>query len=144
MVRLLVKSKKEHYTADACVVWCYDNRFWKAFQNLLEDQKIKYFDPIFIAGGSKSIASPDDESERNFVLKQIELSIKLHNASHIILMNHSDCGGYGGLKFSSEEEEYLFHKKELEEARKVVQERFPKIRVKAIFVGFEEIWFLDE
>ncbi len=140
---LKVKTEKDHYTAGACVVWCYDNRFWNLFNEFLKAQEIKNFDPIVIAGGSKSLASPDNESEREFLLKQIELSIKLHHTDRVILMNHSDCGGYGGLKkFGDEEKEFTAHKGELEAARKVVESRFPGIRIDTVFADFEGIQFI--
>ncbi len=144
MEKLEVKSEKKHYKADAAVVWCYDNRFWKAFHYFLGNEGIKNFDPIVVAGGTKSIASPENESERAFMMKQIELSIKLHHTPRVILMNHSDCGGYGGLGAfdNNEHQESSFHQEELTKAKKLVQENFPNVRVDAIFVDFQGIKFI--
>ncbi len=141
-----IKSKlsNHHYVADAAIVWCYDNRFWKSFGKLLEKEKLKHFDPIVIAGGAKSLASPAKKSEREFLLKQIELSIKLHRTPRVILMNHADCGAYGGLKtFGNDvEKEFSTHEKELGNAKKMIQKRFPKVRVDIIFVNFTGITFI--
>jgi hypothetical protein len=54
-------------------------------------------DPIKIAGGAKSLASPEQESDREFILDQIRKSMQLHGTTRAILMAHSDCGAYGNL-----------------------------------------------
>src|SRR5208282_4717604 len=54
-------------------------------------------DPIKIAGGAKCLASPEHETDREFVLDQIRKSTRLHGTNRVILMVHSDCGAYGGL-----------------------------------------------
>ncbi len=144
MEKLMVEADKKHYIADAAIIWCYDNRFWKSFQYFLESERIKNFDPIIVAGGTKSIASPESESERKFMMKQIELSIKLHHTPRVVLMNHSDCGGYGGLKtFNNDEhQEFSAHKEELQRAKRLVEKDFPNIRVDTVFVNFEGIKFI--
>jgi hypothetical protein len=50
-------------------------------------------DPIKIAGGAKCLASPEPESDREFVLDQIRKSMRLHETKRVILMVHSD-GAY--------------------------------------------------
>lgn len=50
-----------------------------------------------MAGGAKSLASPEHEADREFLLAQVEKSIRLHGTDRVILMLHSDCGAYGGL-----------------------------------------------
>lgn len=138
------KLSSHHYTADAAVVWCYDNRFWKSFRTLVEKEGLKHFDPIVVAGGAKSIASPNKKAEREFLLKQIEISIKLHHTSRVILMNHVDCGAYGGSKtFGNDvEREFSTHEKELEAAKKLIKKKFPKVKVDIVFVNFTGIQFI--
>ena len=138
------KLSSHHYIADAAIVWCYDNRFWRSFGALIEKEGLKHFDPIIVAGGAKSIASPSKKTEREFLLKQIELSIKLHHTPRVILMNHTDCGAYGGSKtFGNDvEKEFSTHEKELEKAKKLIKKHFPKVKVDVVFVGFENIRFL--
>jgi hypothetical protein len=71
-------SPSEKYHCDAAVVWCYDNRFELAFRKLLKRIGIEHADPIRVAGGAKCLATPDQESEREFVLEQIRKSMRLH------------------------------------------------------------------
>ena len=94
---LTVSSPREHYTADAAVVWCFDHRFRGALLEFIQKKKIKNDDLICVAGGLQALASGNGV-EQEFVLSQIHASLKLHAPSKIYLMVHSDCGKYGGLK----------------------------------------------
>ncbi len=90
-------SPREKYHCDAAILWCFDNRFELAFRKFLKRIGVVNSDPIKIAGGAKCLASPDQETDRQFVLEQIRKSIRLHGTNRVILMVHSDCGAYGGL-----------------------------------------------
>jgi hypothetical protein len=57
------ESSRERYECDAAILWCFDNRFDLAFHKFLKRIGIKYSDPIKIAGGAKSLASPELESD---------------------------------------------------------------------------------
>src|SRR5579871_5144375 len=136
-------STREQYQCDAAIVWCYDNRFDLAFQKFLHKIGIQYSDPIKIAGGAKSLASPERESDREFVLEQIRLSMKLHGTRRVILMLHSDCGAYGGLQkgFGGDENaEFVNHRSELIKATKALRDVFPDMEVNSFFVNFEGVW----
>jgi carbonic anhydrase len=90
------------------------------------------------------LASPRNSFDREFVIEQIRLSIKLHAAKRIILTNHSDCGAYGGLAaFESKTQiEAEHHAKELHTAVNLVRKIFPPVTVNAYLVDFEAVWEL--
>ena len=90
-------APREKYLCDAAVVWCFDNRFDLGFRKFLKRIGVTNSDPIKIAGGAKCLASPELETEREFVLDQIRKSMRLHGTRRVILMLHSDCGAYRGL-----------------------------------------------
>src|SRR5258708_1301572 len=90
-------SPREKYHCDASVGGCFDNRFDTVGRKLLKRIGVVQPDPIKIAGGAKSLSSPDQEFHRAFVLDQIQKSIRLHGTNRAILVLHSDCGAYGGL-----------------------------------------------
>jgi hypothetical protein len=135
-------SPAEAYQAGAAVIWCFDDRFTLAVQKFLKRRAIGHVDSIRVAGGAKSLASPADESERNFVLDQLRLSRKLHSTERVILIAHSDCGAYGGLeRFAGDaiaEREY--HRGELERARDLIQSALPEVAVECLFVDFDGVW----
>ena len=135
-------SPREPYTCDAAIVWCFDNRFDLGFRKFLQRIGVVYSDPIKIAGGAKSLASPSQESDREFVIDQIRTSIKLHGTKRAILMLHSDCGAYGGLAAFQGDTmaEFRNHRDELHRAAAYLKSAIPGINVEVYFVNFEGIW----
>ena len=119
--------------------------FRSASRKLLKRIGVVQPDPIKIAGGAKSLASPDQEFHRDFVLDQIRKSIRLHGTERVILMLHSDCGAYGGAgAFDSPEAERLHHRAELRRATETLRKAIPEITVDPYFVDFEGVWTLAE
>jgi hypothetical protein len=102
-------------------------------------------DPIKVAGGAKYLASPEHETDREFVLDQIRKSMRLHGTTRVVLMVHSDCGAYGGLAgFGGDAEaEAGHHEAELRRAAANLRRAIPGVEVKAYFVDFEGIWEAD-
>ena len=135
-------SPREKYRCDAAIVWCFDNRFDLAFRKFLKQIGVQYSDPIKVAGGAKCLASPSQESDREFVLDQIRTSIRLHETKRVILMLHSDCGAYGGLEaFDGDlQAEADHHRDELKLAKASLAAAIPEVQVDAYFVNFEGVW----
>ena len=79
-------APRDKYQCDAAILWCFDNRFELGFRKFLKRIGVNYSDPIKIAGGAKCMASPEHESDREFVLEQIRKSIRLHGTRRVILM----------------------------------------------------------
>lgn len=138
-------APREKYLCDAAVVWCFDNRFNTGFTKFLKRLGIANPDPIKIAGGAKSLATPENESDREFVLEQIRKSIRLHGTRLVILKLHSDCGAYGGLEaFGGDPQvEAQHHEAELRRAAQTLLEAIPGLAVRAYFVDFEGVWEVE-
>src|SRR5580700_360025 len=136
-------APREKYHCDAAVVWCFDNRFQLGLTKYLKRQGILNTDPIKIAGGAKSLASPEHESDREFIVEQIRKSIRLHGTKLAILMLHSDCGAYGGLAGGFDGDaaaEARHHEEELRRAADCLREAIPGLEVQSYFVDFEGVW----
>ena len=84
------------YRSDAVAVYCFDDRFTLVVQKFLRRLMLDRVDTIRVAGGARAFASPDRESEKNFLLDQLRLSRKLHDTGRVILIAHCDCGACGG------------------------------------------------
>lgn len=138
-------SPREHYHCDAVVVWCFDQRFELALRKLLKSTGVMHPDTIRVAGGAKCLASPDQESEREFVIDQIRKSIRLHGTNRAMLMVHSDCGAYGGLAaFGGDAQaETRHHVEELRRAAECIRQTFPGLAVSCYSVDFEGVWTPD-
>ena len=128
----------EHYVADACVVWCFDDRFSGLLGKLAKG--FKNFDLVKIAGGAKALAG-DASPERDFVLSQIKTSVRLHGTKRIVLMLHRDCGAYGGSKsFENADGEVTSHAERLVAAKKFLNNEVPGVPVDIYFADFDGLY----
>ena len=122
------------------LIRCIDFRLGKPIKEYQEREGIMgNCDEPGAAGGVK---------DADFVLRQLDISVRLHNPQEVILINHTDCGAYGGSKvFGSLEEEYKFHVEELKKAKEMILAKYPSLKVKMLLakiqpsgeVEFEEI-----
>lgn len=135
---------KDHYAADACIVWCFDDRFSELLTTCKKEREFKHADIVECAGGAKALAA-ENSPERDFVLNQIAASIRLHATPLIILMTHIDCGAYGGSKaFNNEHDtEWNHHTAELQKATKLVREQFLNVKkVESYIADFDGLYQL--
>jgi len=137
-------SAADPYVADAAVLCCFDARIRIAVGKFLQKRGVRRPDMIVVAGGARTLASPRNDFERDFILEQVRMSILLHRTERVFLMSHSDCATYGGLAAfgGSPEEEALHHKQELRRAAQLVKDRFPEVRVECFFINFEGVFAL--
>lgn len=137
-------SPRENYVADAAVLCCFDERIRKAVGQFLQERGVLRPDMIVVAGGAKTLASPRNDFERDFILEQVRLSIRLHRSRRMLIMSHSDCATYGGLAaFQGDPKvEAAHHKEELKRCVKLLGEQFPELAVEPYFVNFEGVWEL--
>ena len=80
-------APREKYHCDAAILWCFDNRFELGFRKFLKRIGVNSSDPIKIAGGAKCMASPEHETDREFVLEQIRKSMRLHGTRRVYGVN---------------------------------------------------------
>ncbi len=65
-------------SCDAAILWCFDNRFNLGFEKISPAAWVWCsLTRLKIAGGAKSLASPEQENDREFVLEQIRKSMQL-------------------------------------------------------------------
>jgi carbonic anhydrase len=139
-------SVAREYHCDAVVVACFDHRFDRVLRKFLRRIKVHNPDVVIVAGGAKSLSSPEHDSDRDFLLAQVAKSMRLHGTDRVILMLHSDCGAYGGLHktFNGDETlEVAHHRDELRHGYGVMREAFPAVKVECYFVDFAGVWRLE-
>ena len=135
------ESPPENYTADAAILCCFDQRIRLAVHKFLQRQGILRPDMIVVAGGARTLASPRNDFERDFILEQVRMSIRLHQTKRMFLMSHSDCATYGGLAaFDGDRgREADHHQQELQRAAELVKANFPDLTVACFFVNFDGV-----
>ncbi len=111
-------------------------------RKFLKKQGIERADMIVVAGGAKTLASPRNDFEQDFILEQVRMSIRLHQTKRVMVMSHSDCATYGGLAHfkGDQEAEAEHHRRELLRAGELLAAKFPGISVEPYFVKFDGIW----
>jgi hypothetical protein len=134
-------SEPGPYVADAAVLCCFDQRIRLAVNQFLRRRGILRPDMIVVAGGAKTLASPRNDFERDFILEQVRMSIRLHRTSRLFLMSHSDCATYGGLAAfaGNRARESGHHEDELRRAAELVRASFPELAIACFFVDFEGV-----
>src|ERR1700687_1103768 len=135
-------SPANQYVADAAVLCCFDHRISTAVRKFLKKQGIERADMIVVAGGAKTLASPRNDFEQDFILEQVRMSIRLHQTKRVMVMSHSDCATYGGLAHfkGDREAEADHHRGELLRAGELLTANFPNISFERHFVKFDGIW----
>jgi carbonic anhydrase len=124
----------------ALLVQCIDYRLMKGVRTFLDQNSlVGDCDVVSVAGAVKSLADPAVPAEAEFMLKQIGISHDLHEIKHVILMNHLDCGAYGGSKaFASPEEERTRHVADLQRTRDVLKQKYPELEVKLVIAKIDD------
>lgn len=135
-------SPDGQYVADAAVLCCFDHRINQVVRKFLKNQHIERADMIVVAGGAKTLASPRNDFEQDFILEQVRMSIRLHQTRRVMVMSHSDCATYGGLAHfqGDREAEASHHRSELLRAGEILIANFPGLSIEPYFVKFDGIW----
>ena len=124
-------NQEKKHTCEAVILHCIDFRFQQAMNGYFDIEFSKSYDLISIAGGVKEFI---EEGENSFVLNQIQLSNKLHQPKNIVLVQHEDCGAYGGSEaFKNSEAELAFQKEQLDKAKQTLKEKFPDCVIQKYF-----------
>jgi carbonic anhydrase len=79
------------------------------------------YDLVSAAGAGKDLLDPTSNS---FLLKQVELSKKLHNIQEVVVLLHDNCGAYG---IEDPKEEEQVQKLDLASIRNLMIEKFPDL-----------------
>jgi carbonic anhydrase len=111
------------HTCEAIVVHCIDFRFQQYLNDwLVERFGERNYDRVSLAGGVFDFHS---------ILKQVEISHRLHSIRKAVLVNHEDCGAYG--KEGTPER----HRADLLEAERKIKDLFPDLDVEIYYLHLD-------
>lgn len=110
------------HRCDTILVMCMDFRFRKKTIRFVQEYlDIPAFDQLAVPGSVKTILE-----RRGTVKEALEVSAHLHDIDRFILVNHQDCGAYGGSGgFDDADAEQAFHEAQLREARDRINGYYP-------------------
>jgi carbonic anhydrase len=120
-----MEMEEKQHVCKALVIHCIDFRFRKSLAEFLEARFGDSYDLVSVAGGVKRLVA--DPLESNFILEQVKISDRLHKPEVILLIQHEDCGAYGGsAAFGDFSDEQETQNQELEKAEILLKEQFPQ------------------
>ena len=120
------------HTCQALMISCIDFRLVEVINSFAKTEGLAdNYDHLKIAGSALSLARPTGESIRNFLLDQIAVSLNSHQARVVYIINHEDCGAYGGkAACESDQAEFNQHQIDLKSALEIIKNKFPEVEVK--------------
>jgi len=112
-----------------------DFRFWQEVVEYLKGKGIATFDMLMFPGAAKMIVETADGCPAN---KGAAIAHDLHHAKKVIIVNHADCGAYGGRKaFENMDAERSKHVEDVKKAMEIMREQYPDMEVTGLFVDLD-------
>lgn len=103
------------HACDAIVVCCIDFRFQKYIRDWTDKiLKNQTFDLVGFAGSTKDLET---------VMKQVDISVRLHQIKKVVLIHHEECGAYGSESTPER------HANDLKKAKSEILARYPDLEV---------------
>ena len=117
----------------AMVLSCIDPRFQpKVFNYLKKKNLTGKYSSFTIAGGSIGVTAIKFKKWHSTFWENLATSIKLHNISNLIVINHNDCGAAkivnGNNKFCTSIENKI-HNQSFKIIKKKLKKKHPSIKV---------------
>jgi hypothetical protein len=122
---------KDIHSCEAVVLCCIDFRFWKETAEFVEKELgLKSYDFPSLPGSAKAINECNDLAN-----SCISVPCDLHHVQKIVVVNHQDCGAYGGSKVFNGDSgiEQKFHEEELKKAKAKILEKYPEKEVILVY-----------
>lgn len=111
------------HQTEGIIITCIDFRFQKAINKWITGHiRPKIYDRVAIAGGVYDLYT---------VLKQVEISKRLHKVKKAIFINHEDCGAYGEAGTPEK------HAKDLRAAKTKIKEQYPDLKVETYYLHLD-------
>lgn len=128
--------------AKLLIISCIDFRFQDYVFNWLKDnQYLGHCDLYSIAGCSRDLVKPLDATHKENFLRNVGISVKLHDPDEIIILDHQDCGGYAQddtiPSMLEKEKDIDRHKEFAQKARTILSEIYPSLEIKTMYIGLD-------
>ena len=130
------------HTCEACIVTCMDFRLHRRADGRdaigkFVDQLGCDCDLITRAGAVQDIVRPASEGD-NTLLRDIGISVAMHEIETIYLINHEDCGAYSAHDLPDADAECAMHNDDLDAACVILREKFAGIEVIPVLARLAE------
>jgi carbonic anhydrase-like protein len=136
---------KERKDASTLLISCVDFRLRHETEALMRSKLhlLDDYDEVAMPGASLALVQTDHPHWAQTLEDIVALVEKLHNIKRIILLDHRDCGAYkllkGGKYTKTKEIETASHKETLLEAQKILEKKFPNLKVYTMLIGLDGV-----
>ena len=117
----------------AMVLSCIDPRFQSKVFNYLKRKKLTgKYSSFTIAGGGIGVTANRFKKWHSTFWDNLATSIKLHNITSLIVINHNDCGAakiVNGKKKFNLSVENTIHKESFIKIKKELKKKYPSLKV---------------
>ena len=117
----------------AMVLSCIDPRFQPKIYNYLKKKKLTgKYSSFTIAGAGIGITHTKFKKWHSTFWENLNISIKLHKISKLIVINHKDCGV---AKIVNEKKEFnslienKIHKQSFRAIKKIINKKYPNLKL---------------
>ena len=111
------------HVCDAFFVACIDFRFQKYIHKWLERNMAgKTYDYVGFAGSTKDLKT---------IMKQLDISVRLHHIKQVILVHHEDCDAYG------KESTPARHSQDLQKAKSKITASYSDLKVDLYYLHLD-------
>ncbi len=126
----------------AMVLSCMDPRFQPIVFNYLKKRKlIGKFSAFTIAGSAIGVTFTKFKRWHKVFWENLETSIKLHQITKLIVINHIDCGAAKMLKGKREFNKFneiQIHKKSFLKIKKTFKKKYPNLKIETILISLNK------
>ena len=127
------KKKKNNLKFKAMVLSCIDPRFQSIVYNYLKKKNLNgKYSSFTIAGAAIGVTANKYKNWHKTFWDNFNASIKLHNITKLIIINHRDCGAakiINGKKEFSKINETKVHKDSFQKIKKIFKKKYPKLSI---------------
>ncbi len=130
---------------DALVITCMDARLHRADKPYLSEHlrgkrvSFKTWDLVALPGGALGLMAGGAPALGDAIRASVKAAHDLHRVTKVLLINHSDCGAYGGTQAMPDAtEEYRKHASDLRAARQTLREEFQNLDVRLFYATIED------
>jgi len=137
-----LKQMKE---ASTLLISCVDFRLRNETERLMRTQLhlTDDYDEVAMPGASLGLTQTGHPHWKETLEDIVALVEQLHKIKRIILLDHRDCGAYklliGGEYTKTKALETAIHRKNLLEAKAILEKKFPELKVYTMLIGLDGV-----
>ncbi|OHX12106.1 carbonic anhydrase [Chromobacterium sphagni] len=127
---------------DVLLLSCMDYRLIDETSTFMNQQGLRdKYDHIILAGASLGAVTDKYPAWNTTFWQHLQVAIDLHGVKRVMLLDHRDCGAYkvilGEDLAQDPARETLVHAGKLGQLRRLINDKYPRLKVEAYLMGMD-------